>query len=112
MSDWSADVCSSDLMFFAGFMRVRQREHHVADLEPVRKLAFDIGVCAGPERIGFRHRQRLLRLRLALQPILQMRRRTDGRWRSEESRVGTECVSTCRLRGSTSHSKKKTKKNT
>src|SRR3546814_16447093 len=86
------------VMFFAGFMRVRQREHHVADLEPVRKLAFDIGVRAGPERIGFRHRQRLLRLRLALP-------------RSEERRVGNECVSTVRSRWSPYHYKKKQKKN-
>src|SRR3546814_13770637 len=43
----------------------------------------------------------------------QETRRHDGHWRrSEERRVGKECVSTCRSRWSRYHSKKKQKKRT
>src|SRR3546814_11013291 len=53
--------------------------------------------------------------RLLVQPLLQdpfclVCRRDDPR--SEERRVGKECVSTCRSRWSPYHSKKKTKKTT
>src|SRR3546814_15981335 len=41
-------------------------------------------------------------LAVYLAPLL-----TIGTWRSEERRVGKECVSTCRSRWSLSHSKKK-----
>src|SRR3546814_17394934 len=45
------------------------------------------------------------RRRNAISPTGPMRRVA----RSEESRVGNECVSTCRSRGETDHKKKKTK---
>src|SRR3546814_14600427 len=38
--------------------------------------------------------------------------RPGARFRSEERRVGKECVSTCRSRWSPAHSKKKTRPNT
>src|SRR3546814_17548237 len=73
MSDWSSDVCSSDL-----------REH------PLR-----------PSSTG-RHRP-------SQQGVVldQSRGRPDrGGARSEERRVGKECVSTCRSRRSPYHQKK------
>src|SRR6056297_3751972 len=66
-SDWSSDVCSSDLH------------------QSVRSVTKD---------------------RRATTWQLPLRSRT-GRWRSEERRVGKECVSTCRSRWSPCHSKKK-----
>src|SRR3546814_20207554 len=66
ISDWSSDVCSSDL---------RAAVLHI-DGESFRMRA---------------HRDRIERLRK----------------RSEERRVGKECVSTCRTRWSPSHKKKK-----
>src|SRR3546814_11686943 len=71
ISDWSSDVCSSDL--------------------------------AGEQTPGGR------------MPVVVARRRRDRRGRasrSEERRVGKECVSTCRSRWSPYHSKKKTKNTT
>src|SRR3546814_2203853 len=73
ISDWSSDVCSSDLA--GGVQRQRhvdQRERGCADQ--------DDGACDG-------------------QPPTQRGART----RSEERRVGKECVSTCRSRWSPYH---------
>src|SRR3546814_12576378 len=76
ISDWSSDVCSSDL----DRRRSKGLHHHP---------------CADP---GARDLRRSRRDRL---------RRAGGRARSEERRVGKECVSTCRSRWSPYHSKKK-----
>src|SRR3546814_4189992 len=71
ISDWSSDVCSSDL-HDQDVMAVEGRGRHHLDLH------------------------RLFRLAMALAP--------DGRpARSEERRVGKECVSTCRSRWSPYH---------
>src|SRR3546814_21142862 len=74
ISDWSSDVCSSDLP--ADLPRRRAR------LQPL-----------GPRRGG------------ADEP------RPAARRRSEERRVGTECVSTCRSRWSPYHYKKQNPEN-
>src|SRR3546814_9718377 len=76
ISDWSSDVCSSDL-------RQQLLEHH-RDLDPVRRA----------ERIE------LERVAADWQ-VPVVRRAGDGR--SEERRVGKECVSTCRSRWSPYH---------
>src|SRR3546814_6930827 len=71
ISDWSSDVCSSDLCshrFKAGSARPRPR-------------AVDEGGGGAPGGVERRPRRR----------------------RSEESRVGKECVSTCRFRWSQYH---------
>src|SRR3546814_6193827 len=68
ISDWSSDVCSSDLL-----------DQHVVDAE-LDAAAFEAGV------------------ELAAQ--LEQRIEAD---RSEERRVGKECVSTCRSRWSPYH---------
>src|SRR3546814_8778687 len=66
ISDWSSDVCSSDLLVSLG------RSH---PSEPVRNPDYHDRLCA-----DFRARRR-----------------------SEERRVGKECVSTCRSRWSPYH---------
>src|SRR3546814_15394971 len=68
ISDWSSDVCSSDLPETGG-----------AALAPVTALPGAASTTTGE---------------------------TAPSPRSEERRVGTECVSTCRSRGSPYHSKK------
>src|SRR3546814_13344640 len=82
ISDWSSDVCSSDLV--AGSVavvmsggRVGVLRRHVHDAEAGQRRERDT------DPLG----------------------RRDGR--SEERRVGKECVSTCRSRWSPYHSKKK-----
>src|SRR3546814_15244701 len=103
ISDWSSDVCSSDL-------RRRQAE---AACE-----SGTFGIVAFAERPGmdavghdpqFVGRRRL-QFDQALAGGLGDRDRHVGqphRLRSEERRVGKECVSTCRSRWSPYHYKKK-----
>src|SRR3546814_7989984 len=75
ISDWSSDVCSSDLLGRA---------------EPDRDPAD-----GDTERVAERRGQRALGQFLKLSPVPQDR--------SEERRVGKECVSTCRSRWSPYH---------
>src|SRR3546814_2079555 len=81
ISDWSSDVCSSDLLdLFGG-------------------ISFDKGCYTGQEIIARLHYLGTLKRRLFIARI-------EGDApvpRSEERRVGKECVSTCRSRWSPSH---------
>src|SRR3546814_14561574 len=85
ISDWSSDVCSSDL-------------------RRCGKGVGDAGECAAADPLyrRWRHQQRSRSEQAAARTG-----RTDRR--SEERRVGKECVSTCRSRWSAYHYKKKTK---
>src|SRR3546814_6001904 len=82
ISDWSSDVCSSDLLG-AVQISVFQRER-CADFNTVQHL-FDVAAihCFGGVDFGMQAR--------------------SGALRSEERRVGKECVSTCRSRWSPCH---------
>src|SRR3546814_11429635 len=96
ISDWSSDVCSSDLPWqrratWTGYttaLRVQGAEIDEIDIFG-RECAVNLP--------GRRPMPTHLDDRDAL-PI----------WRSEERRVGKECVSTCRSRWSPSHYNKKT----
>src|SRR3546814_20287022 len=77
ISDWSSDVCSSDLS----------------------KLARSVGVTDSPASAARNHS------RIDHSKI----RSSRSRARSEERRVGKECVSTCRSRWSPYHLQTKTK---
>src|SRR3546814_15330691 len=95
ISDWSSDVCSSDLAddlqpFVLGVRIDRARRR--------RAFADDLDHAPFGER-ELRH-QRARQVRDPAPRIL------GPRVRSEERRVGKECVSTCRSRWSPSHSKK------
>src|SRR3546814_20175839 len=107
ISDWSSDVCSSDL---PNARRQRLGEHRRRRFE--RRLG---------ERIGKEVRVEIGELliedvddRAVLEIVLRRKKRgeqhrrgdVDAR-RSAERRVGKECVSTCRSRWSPDHSKKK-----
>src|SRR3546814_6991740 len=76
ISDWSSDVCSSDLPIASRFVP--------GDVLLHEQSGWRLEILEGDSR-------RVTRLRL----------------RSEERRVGKECVSTCRYRWSRYHSKKK-----
>src|SRR3546814_10623788 len=80
ISDWSSDVCSSDLTADEGVLMARQYLPHAVIL--------DIGL---PDHTGLSVLDRIKR---------DMRTRHI---RSEERRVGKECVSTCRSRWSQYH---------
>src|SRR3546814_5824622 len=78
ISDWSSDVCSSDLLDVNTLHRV----------EDVESLSLND----------------IARIRLhSRQPLLSDPYRENRRTRSEERRVGKECVSTCRSRWSPYH---------
>src|SRR3546814_2374419 len=79
ISDWSSDVCSSDLT----------APRNAAPPRTQRLLE----VCATPEPEDSIDRARLKRGRRDLRALR----------RSEERRVGKECVSTCRSRWSPHH---------
>src|SRR3546814_17911594 len=97
ISDWSSDVCSSDLGRDDGPSRQRRR----CGDEPA----------SGPRRAAQSPRQRQLgrgaRRYVGTPPARTgaADERSDGA-RSEERRVGKECVSTCRSRRSPSTSQK------
>src|SRR3546814_14092603 len=97
MSDWSSDVCSSDL-------KVRVADIDAPETHPSR--------CAEEARLGKAATERLRALLDAGPVTLVTADRDVDRYgrklrRSEERSVGKECVSTCRSRWSPDHSKKK-----
>src|SRR3546814_13944318 len=100
ISDWSSDVCSSDLVEFLVLVA-----GHAVELEQPVFEALAVHQCEQSAHLV----QREAELATAAdegQPF-----DVPGivnALRSEERRVGKECVSTCRSRWSPDHSKKKT----
>src|SRR3546814_13496785 len=103
ISDWSSDVCSSDLHFSDG--------HSSSVDRPVTETARNRG---GDAQIDGgliqRHSARntgvdVLARQMQAGTLLQHRKKNDQPVvvRSEERRVGKECVSTCRYRWSPYH---------
>src|SRR3546814_7190283 len=80
ISDWSSDVCSSDLKKELAGLRQRAfgLEEIVGESDPIRRLKSEIRKIAPLDVPVF----------------------ISGESRSEERRVGKECVSTCRSRWS------------
>src|SRR3546814_2564366 len=86
ISDWSSDVCSSDLSLGSSFGRP----------SVFMRIAMS---CRVVRAVGINAKYEELRERAALdRPIVQENPR-----RSEERRVGKECVSKCRSRWSPYH---------
>src|SRR3546814_2103643 len=87
ISDWSSDVCSSDLRPWDGkpcrrpVWRKGRRGRHCATLHSLAASASMLKALAGPRAPG----------------------KKKAPNRSEERRVGKECVSTCRSRWSPYH---------
>src|SRR3546814_16333877 len=100
ISDWSSDVCSSDLCRaharLLGAVLARGRARRRGQCVRGRRSGTDHA--AGPGRAVSRRTDGRLGLRVC---------RAHRRLRSEERRVGKECVSTCRSRWSPYHYKKK-----
>src|SRR3546814_11352745 len=94
ISDWSSDVCSSDLEDAAAC----QNEACLGRGElVVRRSRHRSGANFGRGRLGDDAAQRARRINVDLGFVNLV----DGR--SEERRVGKECVSTCRSRWSPYH---------
>src|SRR3546814_11102732 len=95
ISDWSSDVCSSDLLFIevadydlGAFFRETLR---LSGAEPARSTRDERNLACESVSHSSSSENAQLRELTSLQP------------RSEERRVGKECVSTCRSRWSLSH---------
>src|SRR3546814_3293014 len=84
ISDWSSDVCSSDLRF-----RRFERSNPLSlnDFAPVKSWR---------NQKGSKNNERREKVKVCFQMLFQQ-------LRSEERRVGKECVSTCRSRWSPYH---------
>src|SRR3546814_16147963 len=100
ISDWSSDVCSSDLVWNLVFMQFERDAEGNMPLLP--KPCVDTGM--GLERIAavLQHVHSNYEIDL-FQSLIKAAARETGvkdlaNNRSEESRVGKECVSTCRSR--------------
>src|SRR3546814_16479037 len=97
ISDWSSDVCSSDLAVGA-----HQVEPCGIGVAPVDDDL--VGVGAAAFRVGY---VLIIDAEKALHQRFHRHGLDAGNGRSEERRVGKECVSTCSSRWSPYHSKKK-----
>src|SRR3546814_13503447 len=96
ISDWSSDVCSSDL---------RDQPGGDVSLGTVDEIVVDA-------ELADRQRDREgPAARVEIEPLAADQRPDQHRQRSEERRVGKECVSTCRSRWSPYHSKHNIYKN-
>src|SRR3546814_12286109 len=101
ISDWSSDVCSSDLSCLILLEEGNGRK--IAGGAPAARLVsrfphFVLIAAASDLRRRAAGRSAALPLNQAAKAFCQDQR--GGAHRSEERRVGKECVSTCRSRGS------------
>src|SRR3546814_11062258 len=94
ISDWSSDVCSSDVAQIAHRMTAGAVVHEVACAALYRSLIARIGLELVWQLATFVGRD------LTGHHQHGGRQQNLGAGRSEESRVGKECVSTCRSRWS------------
>src|SRR3546814_7386260 len=90
ISDWSSDVCSSDLLVGKAPMRSRRRQQP-GDRVAVHRLVLGV-VPPIPDPLRL-----VRRADSSATPV------ATSATRSEERRVGKECVSTCRSRWSPYH---------
>src|SRR3546814_13231358 len=99
ISDWSSDVCSSDLSGLIEFEceSLKRFDADDPDRPPIVKYnpAF--------EGIHDPRRQKYPLQLLTPHPRYSFHTQGDGKDRSDERRVGKECVSTCRSRWSPYH---------
>src|SRR3546814_13768330 len=111
ISDWSSDVCSSDLLARSPHKALACGQGLPCDFggEGGRGAAEFGPVAVADAEIGSNQRLETAAGGSLFDDVAQMRRRAAKSVidRSEERRVGKECVSTCRSRWSPYHYKKK-----
>src|SRR3546814_15768033 len=111
ISDWSSDVCSSDLIASSlgtrgegpGHRRIFTCFRLANSPVHLSKIPCPLGLATGEERLPRMVNEGLM-LRCGCDvfaPRVASRQQAAGR--SEERRVGKECVSTCRSRWSPYH---------
>src|SRR3546814_15804236 len=97
ISDWSSDVCSSDLLARHGIPV--PAGHRVKDADDAADAARELGFPVALKALGLAHKTEAGAVRLGLSTPEAVRAAA----RSEERRLGKECVSTCRSRLSPYH---------
>src|SRR3546814_11412242 len=105
ISDWSSDVCSSDLPTTTTLVQLHQDTESYAlfalvNAHPTESLTLSMGGRYSHDRKKYD---------IATQVLVNGVQRSSFQSRSEERRVGKECVRTCRSRWSPYHYKKKSK---
>src|SRR3546814_15759855 len=103
ISDWSSDVCSSDLM---DKPKIGCMERLPPETEPIQQFAWP-GATARIERVAEQRMAAGRHMDADLMGVAGLQPTFDHR--SEERRDGKECVSTCRYRWAPYHQKKKDK---
>src|SRR3546814_19602534 len=103
ISDWGSDVCSSDLPAASTPELLAYRPETVTDYEIGVKSRWEIGGWKLRANVDLFYDDYKDIQRLVLLPTVPAATFT----RSEERRVGKECVGTCRTRWSPEHEKKK-----
>src|SRR3546814_11643803 len=99
ISDWSSDVCSSDLLLEAALgERIGVADEEWALIGPL--LPAERGRGCRPAQDNRRYFEGMMWI---ARTGAQWRHLPDEYGRSEERRVGQECVSTCRSRWSPYH---------
>src|SRR3546814_17923135 len=117
ISDWSSDVCSSDLNWLPGsptdeLISDAHQSPDVREFKIVVPATSGTWGITGEVLVLSRTPTIALDDRMTCQVSLQFSGgRDEAATRSEERRVGKECVSTCRSRWSLYHYKKKTRNN-
>src|SRR3546814_2819680 len=91
ISDWSSDVCSSDLDLLAEILEAQVAEHRMAAQREIRAVELQ-------DQAGVDDRLVFARHHVGEREDVGLLAR-----RPEERRVGKECVSTCRSRWSPYH---------
>src|SRR3546814_15397797 len=98
ISDWSSDVCSSDLAFKMGAgTAIKGRPQQDTRRHGKQDCSHGLGDVAKRRKL-----QNGVTVRAAGRNLIRGYK-CEVKTRSEESRVGKECVSTCRSRWSPAH---------
>src|SRR3546814_15206197 len=102
ISDWSSDVCSSDLDDVLGQVVLAARYEDLGPGDAVAAVPPRFGAGADEAQVGAGMRLRQVH---RARPFAghHVRYEPGLKFRSEERRVGKECVSTCRSRWSPYH---------
>src|SRR3546814_13162125 len=109
ISDWSSDVCSSDLIKVDALPGAVLKGT-VESLGPASGVSYS-AVAPHNATGNFTKIVQRLPVRIRIDPDQLDAANLRVGMRSEERRVGKECVSTCRSRWSPSHKKKTTHRN-
>src|SRR3546814_13203989 len=99
ISDWSSDVCSSDLSERAALAAERAK---LAEMKPYRKTNSPSTRQAVRRTLRTALNSAIAHQLITFNPASHVELE-PGKRRSEERRVGKECVSTCRYRWSPYH---------